>query len=56
MDVLKGSRDTSAHQDMVRPSPYRSEGAMKPYTGDLARSGTLQQALEVSAEAQHLSL
>ena len=47
MDVLKGSRDASLHQDEARPSPYRSEGAMKPYTGDLARMGTLQQALEV---------
>lgn len=56
MDVLKGSRDASLHQDEARPSPYRSEGAMKPYTGDLARMGTLQQALEVSARCPGLCI
>lgn len=37
------------HQNIARPSPYRSEGAMKPFTGDLAQTGTLQQALEVKS-------
>jgi len=48
VDVLKGARDASPYKDVIRPSPYRSEGAMKPFTGDLAEMGTLQRALEVS--------
>ncbi len=47
VDVLKGARSRTPHQDAVHPSPYRSEGAMAPFTGDLAHAGTLQGALEV---------
>lgn len=56
LDVRKGSRDATLHQNTVRPSPYRSEGAMTPFTGDLAQTGTLQQALEVGPRLRHVNL
>lgn len=43
-----GARDASPYQDVIRPSPYRSEGAMTPFTGNLAQMGILQGALEVN--------